>query len=259
MKLKTLAGIAALVAMTQFTVQGIGFGYDEILTDNTVDPNKLGGEVTFSDGGGDTLVIDLKNVSYDDAGSGAGVLLTGIGMVFPGWATISGGDANMGSSTAVNFTKPGDGDVSSEWGYDVDPLNSGALQGTEQPVNTAVSSMVSQTKDGVFDTGSVAPPPGLGGPDFGLASANESDPFGMGVEAIRDSLTINLDIALGNGQKSIAQLIAYVERNWIALTFGSPTTAKPPTNVPEGGATVVLLGFGLWATEMMRRKVQGRK
>jgi hypothetical protein len=258
MRLKTLLSLTMAAAVGQFSVSANTIGYDEILTDGTVDPSKLSAEVCLNVFDSDTLELTLQNTSLNSAGSGAGVLLTGIGMVWPGWATLEGGSATVaGGAGNINF----DGsvtDVSSEWGYDVDPLNSGALQDTAQPVNTAISSMTSQTKDGVFAEGSVAPPPGLGGPDFGLASASETDPFGMGVEAIQDSITILLDLSL-NGSKSVGDLISYIDSNWVALTFGSPTGAKPPTSVPEGGATVLLLGFGLWATEMMRRKVQSRK
>src|SRR6185436_12908021 len=114
---------------------------------------------------GSVLTINLRNTSLDSAGSGAGILLTGLGFNLPTGVYIGSGSANMGSSTAIGFTKPASGNVSSEWGYDNAPLNSGALLG--HAVNTAVSSMESQTTT-TFALGSLGKPDDLGGPDFGL-------------------------------------------------------------------------------------------
>ena len=198
---------------------------------------------------GMTLTITLKNTSADGAGSGAGILLTGIGFSLPGNYYINSGSANMGSSTAVGFTKPGDGNVSQEWGFDTKGLDSGALQGTQQLVNNAVSSMESQTTS-QFLPGSIAAPTNLNGPDFGLISMYETGGLGDGVEAILDSIIITLNLGkTGNGN---GLTVGAIDSGWVALTFGSPGS----TSVPDAGASVVLLGLALLGLGGLRRKLR---
>jgi hypothetical protein len=215
--------------------------YDELLVPSDVNRAFLSGEVQMEVVNG-KLCIWLQNTSEDAAGSGAGVLLTGIGFNLPGGVWIASGEAMSGiDSVGVGFTGT---DVSTEWGYDNQPLNSGAMIG--QPVNTAISSMVSQTTD-QFAAGSIDSAPGnLNGPDFGLVSAAEIDPIGKGVEAIRDAIKITLDLS-GNYE---GDLVEFIDSRHVVLTFGSPTGA-----VPDASTTAMLLGMAMLGVEGLRRRI----
>ena len=244
-----LAGGVAMAFVGLQTSQAMNINVDEILAPGDVDASELSGTVDMTlSGDGSTLTITLVNTSSDAAGSGAGVLLTGIGFNLPGWAKIDGGSVSMAGSTAVNFSAPVDNNVSSEWGYDDGGLNSGALQGAAGTINTAVSSMESQTTD-QFAPGSLVNPPNLDGPDMGLISANESDGQGNGVEAIMDSIVITLDIVYANGKT--LDLGDINNKGWVALTFGSPDGG---TSVPDASSALALLGLALMGLEGVRRR-----
>ncbi len=248
MKLRKILGFKALLAIVPVllhqSAMAVPITVDEIVAPSDVDASQLSGTVNMSLSGS-VLTITLQNTSLDAAGSGAGILLTGIGFNLPTGVYIGSGSASMAGSTAVGFVMPAGGDVSSEWGYDNQPLNSGALLGYD--VNTAVSSMESQTTT-QFAPGSVSSPLNLGGPDFGLVSANETDGLGAGVEGILDSLTITLNLAGTIGD----DLLAFIERGMVALTFGSPGSQT----VADGGSTLMLLGssFSVLAYLARRRK-----
>jgi hypothetical protein len=239
-----LGGTALALLGVQSSALAINI--DQILAPGDVDAGQLSGIVDMSLSG-NTLTIQLKNTSGDAAGSGAGVLLTGIGFALPDGVTISGGKVVMGASAPVGFTKPADGDVSSEWGWDDGGLKSGALQHTTQPVNTSVSSMESQTT-AQFAPGSLVNPPNLDGPDMGLVSTSELDGLGNGVEAIKDSVTITLNLVgeLPNG------LLDQIENGWVALTFGSPDSG---TTVPDASSTLMLFGLAMMGIAGIRRKI----
>jgi len=158
----------------------------------------------------------------------------------------------MDGSTAVGFSYPAGGNVSSEWGYDGGGLNSGALQNTANTVNTAVSSMESQTT-AQFAPGSIADPINLDGPDFGLISDLETGGLGVGVEGIRDSIRIVLNLTKSNGGNWI-NLVSGIDASWVALTFGSPGS----TSVADASNTCVLLGFAMLGVEGIRRRLTRR-
>jgi len=244
-----MAGSAALalLALSTLPSQGMEITVDEILAPGDVDASELYGEVTMSLVA-NVLTITLQNTSTDAAGSGAGVLLTGIGFVLPDGVTISSGSASMLGSTAVGFTAPLLGDVSEEWGYDDGGIESGALMNAQQTVNTAVSSMESQATS-QFQPGSIAQPVNLDGPDFGLVSALEQDDLGSGVEGIEDSITITL---LLSGTLLDLGLLEEIEDGWVVLTFGSPGSGG--TSVPDASTSLMLLGLAMVGIEGARRK-----
>ncbi len=245
--LKSKLVLCALAALlTQQSTQAVAINVDQILAPGDVNASQLSGTVNMTLSGS-TLTVTLKNTSLNSAGSGAGVLLTGIGFTLPGTLTIGSGTANMGSSTAIGFTKPSGGDVSEEWGYDNQPLNSGALLNAANPVDTAVSSMESQTTS-QFQAGSISDPLNLDGPDFGLASALETDSFGLGVEAIRDTIVITLTLTGSFG----GNLLTSINDAWVVLTFGSPGDST--TTVPDASSTLMLLGLALTGIEAARRR-----
>jgi hypothetical protein len=248
--MKTLRGFLglALLTLSSSPALAVPITVDEILYDSSTTLAFLSGTVDMSISG-NTLTIVLTNTSANAAGAGAGILLTGIGFQLPTGVTIGSGSVNMGSSTAVNFTKPASGNVSNEWGYDNNPLNSGMFQGgAALSYNTVVASMVSMTTH-QFTSGSIAQPPNLGGPDFGLVSANETDSLGNGLEGIRSSVTISL---LLSGAVP-ANLISLINSGNVGLSFGSPNATN---KVPEP-ASLSLLGGGFLALAFLagrRRK-----
>ncbi len=227
---------------------------DERLAPGDVNAAYLSGNVWMALSGSQ-LTITLQNTSTRDAGSGAGVVLTGLGFNLPDGMSISGGSAVMGSpdiagtlGNAINFIKPAGGNVSQEWGYDTSGLDSGALIG--HSVNNSISSMESQTTD-QFQNGSLVPPPNLDGPDMGLLSAAfTAADLGTGVEAIQDTLTVTLNLS---GTYS-GDLLAFIDSGNVALTFGSPGGTP---SVPDGGSTLSLLGASLVGLQWFARRRKG--
>lgn len=249
-KLLALGGTALALLGVHSSALALNINVDQILAPGDVDASQLSGKVVMSLSG-DVLTIELRNTSADAAGSGAGVLLTGIGFTLPDGVTIDGGQVVMGSTIpgssadAVGFSIVG-GNVSSEWGWDDGGLHSGALQNTTEPVNTSISSMESQTT-AQFAPGSLVNPPNLDGPDMGLVSKAETDGLGEGVEAIKDSVTITVKL-VGTVPGNLETLI---DGGWVALTFGSPDTYT----VPDTSSTLMLFGLAMMGIAGIRRKL----
>jgi PEP-CTERM motif len=217
---------------------------DEILYASGTDPVLLSGlvDITLS---GNQLLITLTNTSVDEAGTGAGILLTGIAFQLPTGISVTGGSAYMGTSTAVGFTAPADGDVSEEWGFDSPPLNSGSFLGiADLSYNTAAGSMVSITTT-QFQSGSIGDPVNLGGPDFGVISNSETDPGGQ--EAIRN--TIYLTLLLSGTVPG--NLVSLIEAGNVGISFGSPDSSN---RVPEPSSLwLAALGAGFAFLPRLRR------
>lgn len=245
--LKHTVAAIALVAVFAPSAGAVPITVDEILYDSSTNASLLSGTVDMSLLG-NLLTITLTNTSADAAGSGAGILLTGIGFNLPSGVSILGGSASMLGSTAVGFTAPLLGSVSREWGYDSPPLHSGALLGVAAlTYNTSVSSMESATTS-QFQSGSIGNPPNLGGPDFGLVSASETGSLGNGNEAIRSSIYITLVLA---GAVPL-NLLQSIESSNVALTFGSPD-ATSIRSVPEP-TSLSLFGLGLAGVAVAMRR-----
>jgi PEP-CTERM motif-containing protein len=236
----------ALLAVLRGTALASPITVNEVLYDSSgvADSTLLSGTVdmTFA---GDTLTIVLRNTSADGAGSGAGILLTGVAFTLPSGVSIASGVVTIGSSTAVNFTAPLGGDISSEWGYDNSPLDSGSfLNDASYDYNSVVASMVSMTTT-QFSSGSIGAPPNLGGPDFGAISAAETDAGGQ--EAVRDTITFTL---LLNGQPP-SDLVSFIDSNPVGISFGSPNVSVPePASLSLLALGAVMLG----ARARQRRK-----
>jgi PEP-CTERM motif-containing protein len=240
---KTLL-LLAILGLSRGVAEAAAVTVDQVLYDSTsvVDPSLLSGTVDMSLSG-NVLTIILTNTSLDGAGSSAGILLTGVGFELPAGVSIGSGSANMGSSTAVNFVKPASGDVSSEWGYDNNPLNSGFfLNNGFLSYNTVVSSMVSMTTN-QFAGGSLGQPPDLGGPDFGAISASETDAGGQ--EAIRSSILLTLYLT----GTVPSDLVSQIDSHNVGISFGSPNAVPEPTSL-----SLLALGGSFVAAARRRRK-----
>jgi hypothetical protein len=199
---------------------------------------------------GQVLTITLKNESTGEAVAGSGGsenLLTGLAFNLPNNVAIAGGDVNTGGSQLVNFNVS-DKDVSKEWGFDNNPLDSGPFLDSDIVLltyNTVVSSMVSLTSN-QFELGTIDASPGLSGPGFGLLSASVDDTAGAaGLEAIKDMVIISLNL---NGDTS--DLINLIQADSVAISFASPnysmtmSSGDGVSTIPEP-STFMLIGFGL--------------
>jgi len=239
LRLKGILVVALGVFALSFapTAYAVSLTVNEIIfsSEGGTDPTNLNGsvEASISDGT-NMLTITLKNTSTDASSEDASQLLSGLGITLPMFSIVSG-SVKMNGSTAHNFVKPFDGDVSGEWGFDNFPLK-GAWDEAFLDFNTGVSSRVSSS-DVPFSNNVIAPPTTLDGPEFGLWSKLYStDPGGQ--NAIEDKVIIKLNLS-GTVANS-ANFLAALESGPTVLMFGSPDSST----VPEPSATI-LLGFGL--------------
>lgn len=231
----------ALIAITLFGVASAPalaapVTVDQILYDSSTNLGSLSGTIDMALTG-DLLTITLTNTSANSAGSGAGVLLTGLGFSLPTDVFIKSGTVQVGDSGV---------DMSKNWGYDNGPLHSGMFKdGASLTYNTVVSSMESMTTD-AFVAGSK-----LAGPDFGVASALETDKFGNGVPVIRNSVIISLLLA----GPLPSDLVSTINSGSVGISFGSPNTATT-TRVPEPHSVWLLSGGAMTAIALRRRRQQ---
>jgi hypothetical protein len=244
--IRTCFVAVAFLALATGKASAEAITVDQILFDSSgiTDVNLLSGDVDMVLNG-NVLQITLTNTSGDAAGDGAAILLTGIGFELPDGVSIDSGSVLIASgSTGVSFSGSGGTNVSQEWGYDNDPLASGAFQGLPNVLsyNTVASSMESNS-EAQFAAGSIAPPGNLNGPDFGLVSDSETGGLGSGVEAINDSVVIYLTL---DGTLP-ADLIDFIENGNVGLSFGSPNTVAEPT-------TLALLIPGVVGVFLTRRR-----
>ena len=127
----------------------------------------------------------------------------------------------------MNFAGGAGTNVSQEWGFDNNPLNSGVFQSGLPGLlsyNTVIGSMTSITTN-QFLAGSIdGAPAGLAGPDFGLISNSEIGSIG-GNEAIRNSIVITL---LLSGSVP-SNLLDSINGGNVGLSFGSPNTVPEPS------------------------------
>lgn len=215
-------------------------GYNEIIYQGAAtDFSLLSGDIDMV-ASGNQLIITLTNTSGLASSEASNNLLTGLGFYLPDLGILSG-SVSMAGSTAINFTAPGDNDVSGEWGYDNNPITSGPFQpgggseaGIVSTVNTVVSAMVS-TSETRFSNNTIANPEVLAGPEFGLLSSFPGSDGG-GLYAIQDSVIITLTLS----DVYAGDLVSFIDDHDVVLSFGSPDH----TSVPEP-ATMLLFGTAL--------------
>jgi hypothetical protein len=228
-------------------VSAIPIGVDQIIYQHVSggNPDALAGTVNMTLSG-NTLTIVLRNTSTASGVQGSFNLLTGVGFNLPTGVTIGTGSAAVAAGSGVNWSTATFGlNVSQEWGYD-NNVTSGPFQDvTTLDVNTAVSAMVASS-DAKFTPGMLLPPDTLNGPEFGLLSSAVPTTDAGGLYAIRDSVTITLNLAgTVNGN-----LLSFIDANPVVLSFASPD------RVPEGGSTAIMLGLALLGFGGLRRKLQ---
>ena len=239
-----LAMLAVLGVLAVPMAQAIVItNFDEILFETGTSPGGLSAEAEFLLSG-NTLTLILRNTSSTSAGAGAGVLLTGIGFNLPDGIWMLSGSADMTGSAAIGFTAPGDGDVSDQWG-----LANADLAHFQDPGTLGYDAVVStMTADTGHTNFAGDAKPKISGPGYGLLAENG---LPGGQLAIQDSLTFTLDLSDLSGFGS--DLLDFIDSNPVAVTFGSPDGCG--TSVPDGGATLLLLGLGLLGVGALKRHI----
>lgn len=224
------AALLAVALVSSSASAGLMLTVDEIAyaSEGGTNVANLSGTVEI-DLVGNMLTITLKNTSTDASSEDASQLLSGVGLDLPNGFFIISGTVKMNGSTAHNFVKPANSDVSGEWGYDNDPLK-GAWDVAYSDINTGISSRVS-TSDTPFSGAFIETPAGLDGPEFGLWSKQYStDPGGL--NAIEDKVIIKLNLNVDPADD--AAFLAALSSGDVVLLFGSPDSS----NVPEATSLI---------------------
>jgi hypothetical protein len=248
--------------------------YDEVLFANgdaNINSSLLTGQVFMDyNASTDTLSIRLRNTSPDgaiNAGTASGGI-GGLGFTLPSYAfiSLSGNSIQADPSFFAPNTLVGgtQADLNAGWGWGTGSVGSSgalshsALSGYNAAVGTLNNTLGSSPHN--FSGGTSS-----GGMDFTV----QSDAFSAfpGNGYISDVLLINLHIVGSTGASldsvQEASLVSSIDAGTMALIYGSPTaggTSRTPTPpVPDGGATLALLGIALGGLELIRRRVGVRK
>src|SRR5436190_1256256 len=227
------------LAATQLPARATSVTIDKILADA---PLGLNAYIDITAPDSSTLKILVQNTSVSSQ-IGANAILTGLAFDLPANVTITGGTVSLGAgSKFVNFNPNPAGltDASGEWGYASGTKNLGHFTGLS--VDSLISTMSADT-DQPFSKTPLAPPDVLSGPDFGVISAKGD---AGGLAAIRDSILITLNLKGNYG----VDLVKAIDNGTVAVTLGSPTS------VPDGGATLLLLGMAVLGLLGFRGKLK---
>jgi hypothetical protein len=245
------------------SVLGSQIGVDKKLNlHNKSDPSASAVEPTALTGAvdmlwqGDKLIVTLTNTSGDTGVKGSANLLTGLGFTLPDEIDIIGGSVSMLGSTAINFTAPDDGDVSSEWAYGNSVTGGHFFTATDSSVNTVLSCFRSDART-PFVPDSIDSGSGHNGKDFGLlmqppSGMSTSDFIGRNPEAIMDTVTFTLNLS----GAVAANLVELIDAEPIVLTFGLPPNSISPDSsiVPEPSSLVLLCMVAVGFLLHTRRK-----
>jgi hypothetical protein len=247
--LSTVFGMLITASMANATSMDIN---EIIFEGDDTNSANLSGTVDMFTHDSNYLKVIITNTSSLASDISSQNLLTGLGFNLPGLDIVSG-TATIYGQTAINFTMPGNYDVSGEWGYD-NSIDSGPFQtGPEgepnmsSSVNTVVSSMISTT-DFSFSGDSISKPDHLNGPEFGLLSGQVSQSVAGGLNAIQDTITIDLLLS-----GSYSGLEEYINLHDMVLSFGSPDHSTSEVPIP---AAVWLLGSGFVGIIVRKKREQ---
>ncbi len=240
-----VAGALAAI-MTVPRAMGTPITYDEILFQGTSgDPSKLLANVDMSLAGS-VLEVKIQNVSLAGAADPAALaasMVSGIAFNLPAGIAIVGGSITPVGTTSSWTTT----DAQKQWGYRNGLYTSGSMAYATYSYNAEASTLASN-ENHLFYTGA-NPPPNADGLNYGAVSQNIPPPGSPNV--INE---IDLFFTLSGTLPS--NLVDLIDNGKIAVEFGSPTDGTH--RIPDGGTTVVLLGFGLLGIlGLGRRLVRG--
>jgi hypothetical protein len=248
--LSTVFGMLITASMANATLMDIN---EIIFEGNDTNSANLSGTVDMYTHDSNYLKVIITNTSSLASDISSQNLLTGLGFNLPGLDILSG-TATINGQTAINFTMPGNYDVSGEWGYDNNPISSGPFQtgsegeaGMSSTVNTVVSSMISTTEI-PFSLDSISKPDNLNGPEFGLLSGQVLQSVAGGLNAIQDTITIDLLLS-----GSYSGLEGFINSHDVVLSFGSPDHSTSEVPIP---AAVWLLGSGFIGVVVRKKREQ---
>jgi hypothetical protein len=239
MTLKTLAICAASAVALTLTPQA-----QAILFTGTSGDRSASADFTQA---GNTLTIKLSNLSAVDVGDPTDIL-TAFYFNLAGGTVLNPNSAINGPLGGINGGPAAGANVGDEWQYLAGINVQGATRG------------ISSTGLGIFGSGNFD---GVGnnvnGLSYGIVSASSVTGDGNGgVDGnplSRGSVTFTLTFT--GGPLNLNNISGVVFQYGTALTEPTVPGRPPGDTVPDGGATVALLGLGLVALGASRRLIKG--
>lgn len=235
-------GVALLCGAS---AQALSLNIDVVLAD--VAGQTASADISFVDN--THIQIIFRNTTGAGGPAGANGLLTGIAFNLPSGNNITAGNVKVNTGSTIrggSLNGSGAGtSLQGEWGYS--NAKSGHFNGLS--VDTQVSAMEADTTT-AFGA-SIDNPAVLDGPEYGLMRTGGDR---GGLTAIENSVVITLTLANSVGGGAQAAYLASIDAGTVAVTFGSPSGGT--TTVPDGGATVMLLGAAFAAVGFGRRLIK---
>lgn len=233
------AGFLAVVS----TSRAVAISYDETLYQTSAgDPSQLMANVDMSVSG-TTLSITLQNISLAGAADPAALassMISGVAFNLPSGVTIT-----AGSITPIGTQSPNPWNLTTanqQWGYANDGTG-GSLDHAALSYNAEASTLSSDAPTR-FDNSSG----NSDGLNYGAVSDNITPP---GSPNVRDTIQLDLTLLNANGF-DLTGLVPYIDEHPVAVIFGSANS----TTVPDGGATVALLGMALAGLGGLARRLR---
>lgn len=178
------------------------------------------------------LTISIQNTSSGQVAGAAGVL-TGIGFNLPGTLKISSGTVAAASGSSPV------GNISSYWGFDPDSTGSSAFYSLigSNTINSNIRTVTPGGLTAMSGSGGV----NVQGPNYGVLYVG-GDGGGLG-GLVTDTVLITLNLS-GSYDGDV---IGSIDRNFIVVGFGSPTSVPEPSALLLlSGGLVGLVGFNRW-------------
>ena len=230
---------AALLTVDQIIFQNV----------NGINSGQLSGTIDYSVTGANQATVTFCNTSPDsaftDSSFPAAMLMTGFGLQLPGVNILNGTVSVSVGSTALNFdVGQSTTNISNQYMFanqSIDGYNNAGV--------LLVDSVVTSVNNGQGTRFAGPPPVTIDGPGYGAISNLETQ-FGHSTPGVDNCVTVVLDF------NAAAPSFGAVNAGNVVLAFGSPDTVG--RNVPDTGATVMLLGIALAACEFGRRVLGNR-